>query len=147
MKNQQEVFLILKMNHCLLSLLSIIYSIILLNKLQSYYISTVLPSVSQISSSLSIPIIQMVPSTSAFYSRFANAVIQAFVSLFMIVDNNTQNRMIEYALSTISKSSFHISTIYEIELADKELKDIYINNFCCILWNITQVFNFNHYSL
>ena len=147
MKNQQEVFLILKMNHCLLSLLSIIYSIILLNKLQSYYISTVLPSVSQISSSLSIPIIQMVPSTSAFYSRFANAVIQAFVSLFLIVDNNTQNRMIEYALSTISKSSFHISTIYEIELADKELKDIYINNFCCILWNITQVFNFNHYSL
>ena len=89
----------------------------------------------------------MVPSTSAFYSRFANAVIQAFVSLFLIVDNNTQNRMIEYALSTISKSSFHISTIYEIELADKELKDIYINNFCCILWNITQVFNFNHYSL
>ena len=135
------------MNHCLSSLLSIIHSIILLNKLQSYYISTVLPSVSQISSSLNIPIIQMVPSTSAFYSRFANAVIQAFVSLFMIVDNNTQNRMIEFALSTISKSSFHISTIYEIELADKELKDIYINNFCCILWNITQVFNFNHYSL
>ena len=135
------------MNHCLSSLLSIIHSIILLNKLQSYYISTVLPSVSQISSSLNIPIIQMVPSTSAFYSRFANAVIQAFVSLFMIVDNNTQNRMIEFALSTISKSSFHVSTIDEIELADKELKDIYINNFCCILWNITQVFNFNHYSL